>query len=164
MGWVFTKCSHVGRLWIRVALTDRYKSRDAAVYYWHSLAMYNTGEALSQHILPLLQALIGGIECSVLIYYYTLRQLLFSGSNLDGNVHKSQIIFAKRKNGIIIFKLSNGLVVIMKEYWRQRGKRWCSSLRLQAGRSRARFPVRSLGFFIDIILSAALRPWGRHSH
>jgi len=31
---------------------------------------------------------------------------------------------------------------------------------LEAGRSRVRFPMVSLKFFIDIILPSALRPWG----
>jgi len=34
---------------------------------------------------------------------------------------------------------------------------------LQAGRSRVRFPMASLEFFIDIILPAARWPWGSQS-
>jgi hypothetical protein len=35
---------------------------------------------------------------------------------------------------------------------------------LQAGRSRVRFPIRSLGFSIDVMLAAALWSCGRLSY
>ena len=40
-------------------------------------------------------------------------------------------------------------------------KNMTSTYNLQAGRSSVRFPIVSLEFFIDIILPAALWPWGR---
>jgi hypothetical protein len=45
----------------------------------------------------------------------------------------------------------------------QRGGAVCWSTALQAGRSRVRFPIVSLDFFIEIILPTALWPWGRLS-
>jgi hypothetical protein len=47
----------------------------------------------------------------------------------------------------------------------QWGTRWRSGwgTALQTGRSRDRFPMVSLDFFIDIILPVALWPWGRLS-
>jgi hypothetical protein len=39
------------------------------------------------------------------------------------------------------------------------GTRWRTWLRLKTGRSRVRFPIVPLEFFIDIILPVALWPW-----
>jgi len=52
---------------------------------------------------------------------------------------------------------------VLKKNIRARGSAvgWVTTL--QAGRSRIRFPKVSLDFFIDIILPAALCPWGRLS-
>jgi hypothetical protein len=43
--------------------------------------------------------------------------------------------------------------------WCCAGAVGCSTV-LQAGRSRVRFPIVSLEFFIDIFLPGALYPWG----
>ena len=48
-------------------------------------------------------------------------------------------------------------------YYYLLGGSFRSGSALQAKRSRVRFPVGSLGYFIDVILPAALWPWGRLS-
>jgi hypothetical protein len=58
--------------------------------------------------------------------------------------------------------LCNIISFLLFIYW---GTRWrnCWGTVLQTGRSRVRFPMLSLEFFINIFLLVALWPWGRHS-
>ena len=54
-------------------------------------------------------------------------------------------------------------VTVPCHFWGKRGGAVGSGTALQAGRSRVRFPMVSLEFFIDIILPAELWRWDRLS-
>jgi hypothetical protein len=55
----------------------------------------------------------------------------------------------------------SGIYYITNRFWGARGGAVGWGTTLKTGRWRVRFPIMSLEFFIGIILSAALWPWGR---
>ena len=55
----------------------------------------------------------------------------------------------------------NDCLLMLSSFHAFRSNFWGTAL--QVGRSRVRFPMMSLEFFIDLILPAALWPWGRLS-
>ena len=63
--------------------------------------------------------------------------------------------------GTVIVKFKYGQLPVL--IWGARRSAVGLGTALQAGRSRVRFPMVSLEFFTDIILPAALWPWGRLS-
>jgi hypothetical protein len=74
-------------------------------------------------------------------------------------MHKGYWVFFQRKSPTIKLYLSQISINIFlsKSYFL--GAVVAQSVALQIGRSRVRFPMVSLEFFIDITLSAALWPW-----
>ena len=72
------------------------------------------------------------------------------------SVCKTQVIASLLSNKLQIASL----LLLQKEVMILLGGH---AVALQAGRSRVRFPMMSLTFFIDIILSPALRSWVRPS-
>jgi len=81
------------------------------------------------------------------IFYVELRYGIHSGGGI-------QLFIKIQLNALTAYV---PLIISHLSYLRHVG--W--STVLQAGRSRLEFPAVSLEFFIDIIPSAALWPWGR---
>ena len=93
----------------------------------------------------------------------TKKHNTFEGTINIGNLSGSCRASAKNScNCIIVIKQATNCnaVVITKNVLFLFGGHAAA---LQVGRSRVRFPILSLEIFIDIILPAALWPWGRLS-